>query len=301
MRDAPFVKVVGAFVLGAGILAVVAIVGLGLRQGWMLPRSTIWTMLDSAEYLRVGDPVTLAGLTVGEIDRLILTDNLRISAALKIERRFFAHLRQGTVARVEPPLLIGAGRISLVPSRDGAELASGDTIVAEMGGGIGSLTLSADAILSRADSIAAHVEVISAELVPLTAALAHPDSAFRRTLRAAAQVMETMSAPGGLVPSLLEGPLRNADSTLVAARAATENLRELLEKATRLAATSDTLLSTLAVLAETASETAPQLGAELLPLLRELRLTLEQTRSSWLLGGKATDQTGTPGLGRMQP
>ncbi|MCU0612944.1 MAG: MlaD family protein [Candidatus Eisenbacteria bacterium] len=303
MRDAPFAKVVGVFVFGAGIVAVAAIVSLGLRQGWLIPRGTLWTLLESAEFVRPGDPVTLAGLTVGEIDRLALTGDLRIAAALRIERRALGHLREGTRARVEPPFLIGAGKVMLIPSRTGPALASGDTIPAETEGGLGALTSSTQRILARADSIAAHAQSISADLVPLTAALAHPDSAFRRTLRATADLLETVGAPTALVPALAgQGPLRRqVDSTLVAARAATENLATLLVRVTGLVASSDTLLQALEAMAGAAAETAPQLAGELLPLLQELRLTLEQTRASWILGGKEYEPVGTPGMGRMNP
>lgn len=303
MKEAPFAKAVGVFVLGAGIIAVVAIIGLGLRQGWLIPRSTLWTVLDSAESVRVGDPVTLAGLTVGEIDRLSLTDDLRIAASLKVERKSLAHLTRGTVARVEPPLLIGAGKIVLVPSTRGQPLVDGDTLEAVAGGGLGALTVSAQAILGRADSIAAHLQAISADMVPLTASLAHPDSAFRRILRSSAEVLEVAAAPGGLLSSLAgRGPLRiHLDSTLVAARVATEELAELLGRINLLLASSDTLLHALETVARSAAESAPQLRDELLPLLQELRLTLEQTRASWILGGKGYEPVGTPGMGRMSP
>ncbi|MBN1422941.1 MCE family protein [Candidatus Fermentibacteria bacterium] len=299
MRETPFVKVVGLFVLGAGIMAVAAIVGLGVRQGWLIPRATLWTMLDSAEHLRVGDPVTLAGLTVGEIDRFVLTDKLRIAAALKVERRSLAHLKRGTCARAEPPLLIGAGRIVLIPSGSGERVADGDTIPAVTGGGLARLTASAQPILDRADSIAALLHTIAAEMVPLTATLAHPDSAFRRILRSTASLLDMTAAPEGLLTSLAaDGPLRiHVDSTLIAAQTAAEELAELLCRLNAMAATSDTLLRSLAQAANSAAETTP----ELVPLLQELRLTLEQTRASWILGGRAEQPLGAPGLGRMNP
>jgi ABC-type transporter Mla subunit MlaD len=303
MKEAPFAKAVGIFVFGAGIIAVVAIIGLGLHQGWLIPRVTLWTVIESAEFVRVGDPVTLAGLTVGEIDRLTLTDELRIAAALKVERRALTHVRRGTVARVEPPLLIGSGKVVLVPGSEGESLADGDTLPAISAGGLGALTTSAQGILGRADSLAAHLEAISADLAPLTASLAHPDSAFRRMLRSTAHVLDAAAAPGGLVTSLSgRGPLRmQVDSTLVAARAAAEGLTEVLGKVNLLLDSSDSLLQALDAVARSAAESAPQVRDELLPLLQELRLTLEQTRASWILGGRGYEPVGTPGMGRMNP
>lgn len=303
MKDAPIAKAVGIFVLGAGVIAVAAIVGLGLRQGWLLPRATLWTMLNSAEHLQVGDPVTLSGLAVGEVDRLILTDDLRIAAALTVQRRSLAHLRRGTVVRVEPPLLIGAGKMVLVPSAVGETLADGDTLPAQAGGGLGAVTASLQPILDRVDSMAALLTTITADMAPLATALAHPDSSFRRILRSTATLLDMAAAPEGLLAAFAgEGPLRaHLDSTLAAARMATEELVQLLGRANALASSADTVLQALETVARSAAQTTPELVGELIPLLEELRLTLEQTRASWILGGRAYEPVGTPGMGRMNP
>jgi len=44
VREFPFAKIVGLFIISAGLIAAVVLVGLGINQGWMVPKICGWLL-----------------------------------------------------------------------------------------------------------------------------------------------------------------------------------------------------------------------------------------------------------------
>ncbi len=299
----PFAKAVGLFVIIAGVAATAVLVGLGISQGWVTPKATVWAIFDEARYIRTGDPVTLSGLEVGQVGGLSLTNDLCVAAELRIERRYVPRLTKNTVARSEPPLVLGPGKIRLEPDPSGLPLAPGDTLATEQVEGAQELVETVQEILATVDATILNLQQVSGDVAMLSENLSHPDSSFMRTMRATAYLAEAFSDADGLLPALLlDSSLRvRIDSTITAATQAARELHLLMQNVEHLVGSTDTLLVDASSLAGLLEESASVLNVELVPTLRELRLTLERIRSSWLLGGKRSPGVAAPGLWRIPP
>ncbi len=303
MREFPFAKIVGLFVISAGLVAATALVGLGINQGWIVPKITLFAVFDEAEYIKPGDPVTLSGFKVGEVGKLSLTEDLKVVAQLKIERRYMFHITSGAIARPEPPLLIGQGKIRLHPGTSLTPLARGDTLLTGQTEGIAILISSVQEILETADAAINNLLEISGSVAAMTQEFSHPDSSMNRILRATAKLAEDLSSGDGLIPALMSDMTfkMRIDSTLIAAADASRELALIMGNMDQLLSSADSLLFEVGSLARLVEESAPRLAQELVPVLRELRLTLEKTRSSWLLGGQDAKSDESPGQWRMGP
>jgi ABC-type transporter Mla subunit MlaD len=299
----PYSRIVGLFVVSAGVVAVAVLLGVGLTQGWVVPKITVYAIFNEAQFVKSADPVTLSGFAVGEVGKLALTDDLRVIAELRIERRYMVHLSKTTVAHSVPPLVLGPGRIQLIPDPTGLPLSPGDTLATKQTQDAMVLMETLQKILPTVDHTLLNVQELTKNAAVMSGALAHPDSSLMRIMRASADLTELLSAGDGLIPALIsEASFKaQADSTLAAAADATRDLGGLLESVDRLMASTDSLLHEANTIAKIFGESAPQMTRELIPALRELRLTLESARSSWLLGGETQDPAGTPGTWRIAP
>jgi ABC-type transporter Mla subunit MlaD len=299
----PYSRIVGFFVISAGVVATAVLLGVGLTQGWVVPKVTVYAIFDEAQFVKSADPITLSGFTIGEVGNLALTDDLRVIAELKIERRYVPYLSKTTLAHSVPPLVLGPGRIRLIPDLSGPPLSPGDTLASKHTQDAVVLIEKLQEILPILDKTLLNVEELTRNAAVMSSTFAHPDSSLMRILRASAALTEELSRGDGLIPALLsDGSLKmQADSTLAAAAEATQDIAGLLENADRLMASTDSLLLQANTIAKVFGESAPQMTRELIPALRELRLTLEKARSSWLLGGERQDPAGTPGTWRIAP
>ena len=299
----PYSRIVGFFVISAGLVATAVLLGVGLTQGWIVPKVTVYAIFNEAQFVKSADPVTLSGFAIGEVGKLSLTDDLRVIAELKIERRYMPHLSKTTVAFSVPPLVLGPGRIRLIPDPGGQPLAAGDTLATRHAQDVTVLIDALQEILPTVENTLLNVEKLTENAAAMSDALANPDSSLMRILRASADLTELLSGGAGLIPALItEASLKaQADSALAAAADATRDIGGLLENVDRLLASTDSLLLQANTIARVFGESAPRMTAELIPALRELRLTLEKTRTSWLLGGEPHDPAGTPGTWRIAP
>lgn len=296
MREFPFARVVGLFVVSAAVVSVIAIVGLGLSHGWLVPKVRLWAIFDGYAYVRAGDPVTLAGFTVGEVHDMSLSPELQIVAQLSVEKEYLSYLRRGTVAIQEPPLLLGPGRVRLQPSDTGPLLEPEDTLETISFEGPIPLTVTAIDVTRNLTAALSNLRDISENLISLTAGLAHPDSSFRRAMRATADLTEAFAGGEGLIAALgTEKQLRTrVDSALISATSLAHELRDFLGQTKDLFATSETLMTEAGLTAHSLSETAALMAAELAPLILELRRTLEKLETTWPVesDGSLHDQEG---------
>lgn len=299
----PYSRIVGFFVISAGVVATAVLLGVGLTQGWFVPKITVYAIFNEAQFVKSADPVALSGFTIGEVGNLALTDDLRVIAELKIERRYMPHLSKTTVAHSIPPLVLGPGRIRLIPDPAGPPLSPGDTLASKHTQDVMVLIDALQEILPTVDKTLLNVQELTKNAAVMSDALAHPDSSLMRILRASADLTEALSGGDGLIPALIsEVAVKDrADSALAAAVGTTRDVRELLRNVDHLLASTDSLLHEANTIAKVFGESAPQMTRELIPALRELRLTLEKARSSWLLGGETPDPAGTPGTWRIAP
>lgn len=78
------------------LLAVVATVFVVAGVWWATPRDglDLWTVLEDASGMKAGKPVTMAGVQIGEVRRLTLTDDDRVRVDFRVDREH-AHRMRG--------------------------------------------------------------------------------------------------------------------------------------------------------------------------------------------------------------
>lgn len=116
---------VGAFVVvGAAALAYLALT-LGDVSLSTTAKYPVIARFSSVSGLKVGDPVKVAGVTVGEVSRIKLVDFV---AETELELESHIKLPTDTIASIQSSGLLGDAFVNLAPGADDADLAPGARI-----------------------------------------------------------------------------------------------------------------------------------------------------------------------------
>lgn len=102
-----FERVAGIFVLGAVLGSIAMSVGVAIKKGWFEPKVVFKTIVKDAEGIRVGTPVKMAGLVVGEIDSIDFSDNHDIVVKFNVAKKFQNKIRQDSSINISRPFVIG--------------------------------------------------------------------------------------------------------------------------------------------------------------------------------------------------
>ncbi|MCX7886509.1 MAG: MlaD family protein [Verrucomicrobiae bacterium] len=118
-------KVVTLFVVMAMLLLVAGfgyyLYNTAARKGWFIPKCRYFTLLMSAEGLKVGDPVGLMGFNVGEIVQIEAQppeSYYKIFVSFDIRRPYYGYIWSDSKLRIVSSLL-GGRKIELLPGYDG--------------------------------------------------------------------------------------------------------------------------------------------------------------------------------------
>jgi len=280
-----FARPVGIFIVVALVISLAAMIGIGLRHGWLVPKDPIYAIFEHTAFVQPGDPVTLAGFTVGDVHDIVLLPDFRLFVDMRVEQKYFSYLNTGTIAVQEPALLIGSGKIRLQPGQSGVNLEPGDTLESVSFDFELPMALAAVDISNNVTNAISNMRMTTENVAALSSSLAHPDSSLGRMMRAMADLMEAYAYGDGLVRALAteSGIRTEVDSTLVATRELMDRMNNLLVDTDRLITTSESLLVQTSLSTRAVSEQAGQLTEDIRPLLLELRQLIEMTRRSWPL------------------
>jgi len=118
-------KIVTLFVVLATLLLLVGfgyyLYGTAARKGWFIPRCRYFTLLMTAEGLKVGDPIGLMGFNVGEITQIEAQppdSYYKIFVSFDVRRPYYGYVWSDSKVRISSSLL-GARKLELVPGYDG--------------------------------------------------------------------------------------------------------------------------------------------------------------------------------------
>jgi phospholipid/cholesterol/gamma-HCH transport system substrate-binding protein len=142
-----------------GILATVALIlgllgALWLARGGLYPGYPLFVKFTWGAGLRQGQPVLLSGVTVGNVDNVVLRPDGMLIVRLRIRRNF--QVPRGSTAAVEPSGFFGDQLVSLRPGAPTPTyFAPGDTVPTGRG------TPSVGEVLTRLDTLAAHFNVLA--------------------------------------------------------------------------------------------------------------------------------------------
>jgi phospholipid/cholesterol/gamma-HCH transport system substrate-binding protein len=151
-RDEVLVGMTATLAILAGVLGALWLARGGLQPGYPLYAKFTW-----GAGLKQGQPVLLSGMTVGNVDRVILHPDGYLIVRLRIHKAYKVPL--GTTATIEPNGFFGDQLVALKPSRPNMKMfATGDTILS------GRPTPQIGDVLARVDTIAGHLSTLAAAL-----------------------------------------------------------------------------------------------------------------------------------------
>ena len=162
--------------LKVGITVIVASVTLGVllflmsgTSGFFTPRITVKSYFDNAEGLRVGAPVRLSGVDIGNVSKISIVREkplTPVEVTVKISTKFGYGLRRDSVTSLETAGVLGETFLDIDSSQAvGPQLQDGDTLPTQVHPDFNQVVRASqstlqnmDALLKRADRILAFAE-----------------------------------------------------------------------------------------------------------------------------------------------
>jgi len=241
-RDEVLVGITASLAILAGVLGALWLARGGLQPGYPLYAKFTW-----GAGLKQGQPVLLSGMSIGNVDRVVLNPDGYLIVRLRIQKAY--KVPMGTTATIEPNGFFGDQLVALKPSRPNPNnLSVGDTILS------GRPAPQIGDVLARVDTIAGHLSTLTAALNRQMV-----DSGgfaqMRATMREASTLMleiRKVASDQDIELSKTQASLRRAasavdsaqiDSTLRALKATTASVTSLM---TDLRETTSKLNATLA-------------------------------------------------------
>ena len=135
-------KIVGIFVLVAALVLVVGfayyLYHTAQRKGWFIQKCPYFTFVQSAEGLKVGDPVLLMGFEIGNITVITAQPpgaEHRVYVGMEVRRPYYGYIWSDSKVHVEAAGLLGNRQLEITPG------VSGEPTVYEESGRISELRM----------------------------------------------------------------------------------------------------------------------------------------------------------------
>jgi phospholipid/cholesterol/gamma-HCH transport system substrate-binding protein len=214
-----------------GILITVAIAVLVLGTLWLVrgglkPGYPLYTRFGWGQNLKQGQPVLLAGVTVGAVGDVNLRRDGYLDVMLRIDDKY--SIPKGSTAAVKAVGIFGDVAVALTPPIPvpAASYAAGDTVQP------GPAAADIDLILSRTDSIARTTAVLLTALKEQVVAAG--------TLKDIHKIVADLAATSGEFHGLVQEQSRNFTETMSAFRSSATHISNAVDSA-RIAALIDTM------------------------------------------------------------
>lgn len=98
-------KLVGGFFILAIICLLALLVTVARGQRWFQDYNPYHCSFSSGKGIRIGDSVIINGLEAGRVMQISLTDDDRVDVTFKIFSRYTNHIREGTKAVINAPMV----------------------------------------------------------------------------------------------------------------------------------------------------------------------------------------------------
>jgi ABC-type transporter Mla subunit MlaD len=118
-------KIVGFFVL---LAALVLLVGFGYylyhtaqRKGWLIPKCPYFTFVQSAEGLKIGDPIVLMGFEVGNITTITAQSPAehRVFVGMEVRQPYYGYIWSDSKVRIAAVGLLGGRDLEITAGETG--------------------------------------------------------------------------------------------------------------------------------------------------------------------------------------
>lgn len=313
-RDRFYKRSVGLLVIFSVLASLVMLRLYQQTAGPFHKTLTFRATLTRADGVAVDTPVTLAGLKVGRVKDVGLTDDNRVRLDLLIEASAAGRIRQNSRAVLIRPL-IGAAFVDIeAGSSNSPALVDGDEITAVRAPDLNDLAttlpqrlVAVDAILDNAQALTADLRRTTRELTakggPVDRSLARVEQVGTEAGEAAARLNRTIEDVRRVVAETGKA-IESANLALVDARSLMGELRPLGPRAVEIAASLERSLANV----EAVSVELRALGPQLAPTVAAGQASLEEAddvlraaRNSFLLRGNLPPPAGAPGAPVPRP
>ena len=162
---------VGITVLVASVTLAILLLLMSGTAGLFTKRITVTSYFDNAEGLRVGAPVRLSGVDIGNVTRIAIVGGrdkqlTPVEVTIKISTKYQASLRRDSVTSLETAGVLGETYLDIDSTQAvGAPLQDGDTLPTQVHPDFNQVVRASqstlqnmDALLKRADRILAFAE-----------------------------------------------------------------------------------------------------------------------------------------------
>ena len=118
-------KIVGFFVI---LAALVLLVGFGYylyhtgqRKGWFIPKCPYFTFVQSAEGLKIGDPIVLMGFDVGNITTITAQSPAehRVFVGMEVRQPYYGYIWSDSKVRIAAVGLLGGRNLEITAGEAG--------------------------------------------------------------------------------------------------------------------------------------------------------------------------------------
>jgi phospholipid/cholesterol/gamma-HCH transport system substrate-binding protein len=231
--------VVGIFVLGGVLAAMVLVIAIGSQQHLFEGRYRIRTVFGNVSGLRAGSPVYVAGVDVGSVDRVSFVSpstrgeegipNVgKVEVVLALEKRFSPQIRNDSVATIGSVGLLGDKSVDIsVGSPTAPEVQRGGYINSQ-----DPLTL--NDLLDRIEPIREKFDKILTDISVVTGKVADENAPVPMAIKSASEILAKIDRGEGTLGKLVNDPrledrfdtaLGNANELILSARAAFDQIR----------------------------------------------------------------------------
>jgi phospholipid/cholesterol/gamma-HCH transport system substrate-binding protein len=157
---------VGLTVIFASITLAVLIFLMTGTGGWLTKKIVIKSYFDNAEDLRVGAPVRLAGVDIGNVTRIQIVAGRTVDpveVTMKVNTKYGFNLRKDSVTILSTAGILGETFVDIDSSTaKGPEVADGDTLAARDQPSVQDVVRSSQGTLQNMDSLIKRVDRIIA-------------------------------------------------------------------------------------------------------------------------------------------
>lgn len=113
-------RVAGLFVLGAIFGGIAVTIGVAVKKGWFERKIHLETSLETADGVRAGTLVQMAGLRAGSVTSVELKSNNQVHVKFEISEKFHDRVRGDSIVQVTRPFIIGEKVLDITVGSDGA-------------------------------------------------------------------------------------------------------------------------------------------------------------------------------------
>jgi phospholipid/cholesterol/gamma-HCH transport system substrate-binding protein len=122
-------RVAGLFVLMAVVGSVVATIGVAVKKGFFESRTGYETVLATADGVREGTQVQMAGLRAGSVKSVELKGNNEVHVKFEVSNQFKMRIREDSVVRVVRPFIIGEKVLEITVGAEEAKVIAENAVL----------------------------------------------------------------------------------------------------------------------------------------------------------------------------